>query len=196
MLSSRDPQFRRPDVAERLLPLHFEKLASYRDENSIYSELERRRPGIMGAFLNRLAKIADALPRIEAPAMPFRMADYAAFGWCVFRATSGQEADWLALLKRIEAAQAEFAGEGDGLIETLRVLFERDGKIGPVESGKLFEDCIAIATERGSSMPRTPSAFGQKLTNMRRVIELEFGAKFIEDRGHQRRRTVTIEARS
>jgi hypothetical protein len=195
MLSSRDPHFRRPDVSERLLPFHFERLASYQDEGTIYDELEARRPAIMGALLNRLASLADALPQIEAPRMPFRMADYAAFGWRVFKAC-GREGDWLTLLSRLEAAQAGFAADGDGLIEVLRTLLERDGRIGPIKSGELFLRCSVVAAERGLPLPRTASGFGQKLTNMRRVIELELRAKLIEERGHQRGRTITIEARS
>jgi hypothetical protein len=137
MISSRDPQFRRPDVAERLLPFHFEKLTAYRDENSIYRELEKRRNRIMGALLNGVAEIAEILPCVEAPTMPFRMADYAAFGWRISKTAARQER-WLALLGRLEAAQAEFAGDGDGLVETLRIFFdEGKGKIGPVGFSQL-----------------------------------------------------------
>jgi hypothetical protein len=195
MLSSRDPHFRRPDVAERVLPFHFEKLATYQDEDAIYTELESRRPAIMGALLTRLASLSGGLLQTKAPSMPFRMADYAAFGWRVLEASGGRGADWLSLLGRLEAAQAEFAGEGDGLIETLRVLLDREGKIVPIDSGDLFRKCSAVAAENGFPLPRTPTGFGQKLSNMRRVIELELRARFSEGRGHQNRRTITIEPR-
>jgi hypothetical protein len=195
MISSRDPQFRRPDVAERLLPFHFEKLTSYRDENSIYSELETRRNGIMGALMNRVAEIADILPRVEAPTMPFRMADYAAFGWRIFNTAAKQE-EWLALLGRLEAAQAEFAGDGDGLVEALRILLEQNnGKLGPIDSSELFKRCSEIAADTGLPLPRTAGGFGQKLTNLHRVIELELNAKLTDERGHARRRTITIQKR-
>jgi hypothetical protein len=195
MISSRDPQFRRPDVAERLLPFHFEKLTAYRDENSIYRELENRRNRIIGVLLSKVAAIANVLSCVEPPAMPFRMADYAAFGWRIFKAKA-QEDNWLALLGRLEAAQAEFAGDGDGLVEALRILFDEGrGKIGPVESRELFRQCSKIADEAGFPFPRTASGFGQKLTNMHRVIELELNAKLRSERGHARKRIITIEAR-
>lgn len=84
MLSSRDPQFNRPDVAERLLPFYFERPVKYEPEERIFRELERRRGAIWGQLLTRLGEIADGLTATEPPALPFRMADFAAFGWRVF----------------------------------------------------------------------------------------------------------------
>jgi hypothetical protein len=43
MLSSRDPHFNRPDAAERLLPLHFERPDGYEPEERLARELEARR---------------------------------------------------------------------------------------------------------------------------------------------------------
>jgi hypothetical protein len=195
MISSRDPQFRRSDVAERLLPFHFEKLTAYRDENSIYSELENRRDKIMGVLLNKVAEIAELLLRVEAPTVPFRMADYAAFGWRIFKA-KGKEDIWLTLLKKLEGAQAEFAGDGDALVEVLRIMLDKaKGKLGPIESGELFRRCSEIAAKTGISLSKTSGGFGLKLTNMQRVIELELDAKLTDERGHARRRIITIEKR-
>ncbi|MFZ0679159.1 hypothetical protein [Candidatus Binatus sp.] len=195
MLSSRDPHFRRPDVAQRLLPFHFEQLAEYLDEAAIFDGLEKRRTAIWGALLNRLAELADALPAVKSPALKFRMADFAAFGWRIFRA-AGKESDWEKLLHRFEKAQTQFSGEGDGLIEALRILMEQNGKVGPIEVGDLFRQCGAVAADRGLPLPRTAQGFGQKLTNMRRVIELELNASFAEERGHQNRRTITVTAKT
>ena len=71
MLSSRDPRFRRPDVAERLLPLRFARPEAYDDESKIFNELAERHPAIWGALLAEAARIADALPTVSAPALPF-----------------------------------------------------------------------------------------------------------------------------
>jgi hypothetical protein len=191
MLSSRDPHFRRPDVAQRLLPFYFECLDSYREESSIFDELERRRGRVWGALLGYQGRLADAIPDIHAPALKFRMADYASFGWRATRA-AGQEQAWLEILQKLEAAQCQFAGEGDGMVEALRILLERDGRIGPLNSGELFLKCTEIATSCGLPIPKTPKGFGMKLTNMKPIIESELRASFVEGREHQSRRIITI----
>jgi hypothetical protein len=92
MLSSRDPRFRRADVAERLLLLHCKRLEAYISEDVIFGELERRRGAVMAEILRLLGQAADAQQAI-APSMQFRMADYASFGWKLSHRT-GREAEW------------------------------------------------------------------------------------------------------
>ncbi len=194
MISSRDPRFNRPDVAERLLPLYFERPERYQAEGEIFRELESRRGAIWGELLTRLGEIADGLAKTTAPALPFRMADFAAFGWRVF-APLGRTAEWEALLARLEKAQAGFASEGDGVIEAFRGVLEQKGSVGPTKVGDLFKECAAIAEAEGLSFPRTANGFGRKLTNLRRVIELELGVRYREGRGHAGKRWVSLSAK-
>jgi hypothetical protein len=191
MLSSRDPHFRRPDVAQRLLPFYFERLNSYREESAIFDELERRRGRIWGAFLAYLGRLADVIPDIQAPALSFRMADFGTFGWRATRA-AGREQAWLEILKKLDVAQAHFAAEGDGVVEVLRILLERDGRIGPLSSSELFLECTEIATSRGLLIPKTAAGFGHKLSNMKCIIESELNVSFSDDREHQNRRIIVI----
>ena len=53
MISSRDPQFNRPDVSERLLPIHCERPERYFTEAQIFDDLQKRRGAVMGALLNQ-----------------------------------------------------------------------------------------------------------------------------------------------
>jgi hypothetical protein len=191
MLSSRDPHFRRPDVAQRLLPFYFDRLDSYREEASIFDALEQRRGRVWGALLGYLGRLADVILDIPAPALRFRMADFAAFGWRATRA-AGQEKAWLDILKKLDTAQSHFAAEGDGVIEVLRILLERDERIGPIESGALFRECTEVATNYGLLIPRTAPGFGQKLSAMKPIIESELGVSFVDDREHQSRRIIVI----
>lgn len=191
MISSRDPQFNRPDVAERLLPLYCERPAKYESEAEIFSELNSQRGAIWGELLTRLGTIADGLAKTTAPALPFRMADYAAFGWRVF-AMIGKEKEWEALLGRLEKAQAGFASEGDGVVEALRAVLEQKRGVGPIKVADLFKECAAIAEAESLSFPRTANGFGKKLTNLRRVIELELKVKVREERKGGRWRWVTL----
>jgi hypothetical protein len=194
LLSSRDPHFRRPDVAERLLPFYFRRPERYIPEPVLFDELMQRRAEIIGEILIQAGKIADALAGAPLPALHFRMADFAAFGAAVARADA-KEQEWLGLLNRLEKIQMSFAGEGDSLIEVLRAVLESEGKIGPIDTGALYKKCAALADAEALPFARTAVGFGKHLTNMRRVIEIELEAKFIEERSRGRRRTVTIQKR-
>ena len=194
MLSSRDPHFRRPDVSERLLPFSLERPQKYESEEVLYSRLMARRGRIMGELLLRAATIADLLASVKLPSLPFRMADFASFGWVVAR-VSGQEAEWQKLLSKLEQAQAQFASEGDTLVMVLRSILETESVIGPVDTGQLYKRCAALAESESLPFPRSAPGFGRHLTNMKRVIEVELGATFYEERGTGNRRYVTIRPR-
>jgi hypothetical protein len=192
MLSSRDAHFRRPDVAERLLPLHCKRYETFLDEPELWALLEKRRNGIWGDLLGLLGVAADAQQH-AAPRLKFRMADFSAFGWKLLKA-QGREAAWPTVLEHVEKAQLMFAGEDDGLIEALRVVLATD-PVKQTESGELFKRCATVAKDQGFAFPRTAGGFGQKLTSMMRVIESELDCKFIDDRGHARKRFITLEPR-
>ena len=179
LLSSRDPQFNRPDVSERLLPFHFARPENYQAEHILFRDLEARRQEIMGALLQRVALIADLLPHTEPTPLPFRMADFATFGFRVFK-PSGKSDEWLALLKKVESAQASFAAEDDGVLAALRLLIEREGEIEDVAVGDLFKRIRRIAETESVPLPRTAQGFGRYLSNHKRVIELELELQFTE----------------
>src|SRR5262249_6706414 len=152
----------RPDVAERLLPLYFERLDQFAPEDRLLLELEARRGTIMGRLLTRLALIADGITGKQAPALTFRMADYAAFGW-LFAHMFGKTSEWEGRLQRLEQAQGAFATEGDGMVEALRILLDREGSIGPIPVAELFKACREIADREGLLFPESAQAFGRRL---------------------------------
>jgi len=191
LLSSRDPHFRRPDVAERLLPLHFRRPNAYQPEAVLFGGLAERRGQIMGELLSRAGSIADSLMGVNLPALRFRMADFASFGWAVAH-VAGQEAEWQTLLSKLERGQMEFASEGDSLLIVLRNILEAEGKIGPANVGELYRRCSALADGESLPFAKSPQGFGRHLTNMKRVIEIELGVAFTEERGAGNRRFVTI----
>jgi hypothetical protein len=190
MISSRDPQFNRPDVAERLLPFNFYRPRDYRPEFEIFTGLENRRGSIMGALLVHAGEISDSLPGHPAKHLRFRMADFASFGERVF-ARHGKSSGWIELLAQLEGAQTAFASEGDGIVDTLRLLLER----GPVEAmaiRDLFRLCSDVAESHGFIFPRSCQSFGRRLTSVSRVIEIELGVHFQEWHGHRGLRTISL----
>jgi hypothetical protein len=194
LLSSRDPRFNRPDVSERLLPLYFERPELYRPEHQIFSELESRRGAIMGEILQRVGEIADSLPSTEAKSLPFRMADFASFGARVFE-PSAKVSEWVELLKKLESAQASFAGEGDGTLSALRLLLERGEIVEDMPVGDLFRKLRAIGEEHSLPLPKTAQGFGRYITTHKRVVELELGVDLTEVRHGGGLRAVTLRRR-
>ncbi|HXH48174.1 MAG TPA: hypothetical protein VNM47_02270 [Terriglobia bacterium] len=194
MLSSRDPHFRRPDVAERLLPLHFKRPEKYQPESALFGGLVERRGRIIGELLLWAGAIADCLGNVTLPALQFRMADFASFGWAV-ASSAGQEAEWLDLLGKLERGQIEFASEGDSLVMVLRGILESDGVIEPIDVGSLYKKCSALAEDESLPFPKSAQGFGRHLTNMRRVVEIELNAVVKEERGAGNRRYVSIRPR-
>jgi hypothetical protein len=190
MISSRDPRFNRPDVAERLLPFHFDRPENYKPELEIFEELERQRSSVMGALLVRAGNIADSLPEHPAKPTRFRMADFASFGERVC-ASLKESSEWVQLLDRLEKAQTEFASDGDGVVDALRVLLIRE-RVEGISIGDLFRMCRDVATSHGFLFPKSCQAFGRRLSSMRRVIEIELGVRFQESHGHRRERMLSI----
>jgi hypothetical protein len=191
MLSSRDPHFHRPDVAERLLPIYFERPERYEPEERLARELEGRRGAIMGSLLNWLAIHQDFMLECEPPPLPFRMADFAAFGHRVF-APLGKADEWLDRLRRLERAQAAFASETNGVVEVLRRVLECQGRTDSMPVGELYKTCRAIADAEGVLFPDTVTAFGKQLTILKRVVEVELGVRLQEQRRHKGTRWVSL----
>jgi hypothetical protein len=191
MLTSRDPHFHRPDVSERLLPFHLSRLEQFLDEERISQEMANKRGLIWGDILNHIGMAADALALGPAPGMPFRMADFAAFGWRILR-IKGKEGEWLKAVKELDRSQMSFAAEGDGMISALGVLLEAEPEIGPISVAQLYTKSQEIAANQGFSIPRSVDGFGKKLTSQRRVIESELNVTYSEDRGHRRKRWITL----
>jgi hypothetical protein len=194
LISSRDPQFNRPDVSERLLPFHFARLENYQAEYELFGELDARRPEVVGDILQRVAKFADSLPRTKPSPVPFRMADFATFGYRILE-PSGESTDWLELLKRVESAQASFAADGDGVLLALRSLIDREGEIYDMDVGELFKRVKQTGEAESLPLPRNAQGFGRYLNTHRTVLELELGVQVTEIHHGRGKRSVTIKRR-
>ena len=192
LLSSRDPRFNRPDVTERLLPFNFTRPELYMAEEQIFSELAKRRGQIMGALLSSVAQIADTLRTQPPTAVAYRMADFAVFGHRIYSG-AGRGDEFLALLKKVEKRQAEFAADGDGVIAALAVLLNKiQGTTVELPVGELYKQTREIADSEGFAFPANAQGFGQRLSAMRRVIAIELGATYSEFRGHARHRIIRL----
>ncbi len=195
LLTSRDPHFHRPDISERLLPFPLVRLEQFLDEESLYQKLINKRGSIWGDILIQGAQAADHLAKTQAPPLQFRMADYASFGWRILRPL-GAEAAWLEVIQKLDRSQMVFAGEGDGMISALGALLESEAQIGPISVRDLYCKVREVADSQGFSAPKTVDGFGRKLTTMSRIIEMELGVTCSEDRGHGRKRWITLKRKT
>ncbi len=190
LIASRDPHFRRDDVAQRLLQFHFAPPSRYQPESELQEELRAKRGAIIGELLTRAGQVADRLAEGSGPSANFRMADFAAFGW-VAMVAENREGEWFPLLEKLENVQAGFATEGNPTVEALAVLLDRDGALS-MDTTALYEACRAVTA--GVAFYKSPRAFSRILGNMRAEIERELGVTVkIEVDG--RKRIVTIARR-
>jgi len=189
-LSSCNPYFRRTDIADRLLPLHFGRLQAFRPEGAIFGELERRRNAIMGDVLLELGRIEDRLAKTSHIVDKFRMADFASF-------MQRAHIDSIVARGRLESLrrlQVDFATDCDDFIETLRLLVEcnRPDGIPFTPVGELYRQCVEIAKLAHLRIPATLQGFGQRLSNQKFNIESRLDVKFTELRGHSNQRKVEL----
>ena len=175
MLTSRDPHFRRPDVAERLLIMRLNRLEKFKDEDSLFNDLSNNRSIIMGDLLNKAGEALESLKVVPAPQLGFRMADFASFGWRIYK-SKGIEKRWEEIMDWLVKQQSAFASEGDSLIEIIKMIVGT-GIETPVTTGDLFTQGKTIAEEQNLPFPKTPQSFGRRFWEMQRVIELELDVK-------------------
>ena len=196
IISSREPTFRRADVAERVLPFYCGRPVAegFVPDYVIFDELARRRGAIIGELLELLGSVADRLAKTEPKAVPFRMADFGSFALRLFARPDDSQGEekGLRLLKALKQAQGDFTSDGDDIIATLRILLSNGGQIGATSVGELFKQCSQIAREKQWTLPRTVQGFGQRLTHLRPIIEAELKARFSDVRIHGNARSISI----
>jgi hypothetical protein len=191
LIASRDPHFRRDDVAQRLLQFHFAPPSKYQPESELWAELRANRGKIIGELLTRAGRIADALAEGSGPSANFRMADFAAFGW-VAMVTENRESEWFPLLEKLENVQAGFATEGSPIVDALAILLEREGSgIVATDTATLFENCRNVTAGGAAAFFKSPRSFSKSLSNMRAEIERELGVTVQIDQ-MSRKKIITI----
>ena len=86
-ITSRTPNFRREDVAERLLPLNVMRIESFAPESALLNDVEARRQQILAAILGDVQRALCELQKMHDKTYrtTFRMADFADFALRVAR---------------------------------------------------------------------------------------------------------------
>jgi hypothetical protein len=181
VLTSRDPHFRRPDVAERLLIVKLTRPQSFIPESEVIKSLMKCRDSVWSDLLDTLNWALNALRDVpEAPWMDFRMADFASFGWRLSTAQGGDEtADrFCESLKKLEKEQAEYTTEEDPVTMCLGHWLENESNCARgIDTGTLYTELSEIAKREGLLLPKTAAVFGKRLRQAKKAIEMTLDIK-------------------
>ncbi len=199
IITSRNPHFRREDVARRLLPLRFQPILSEErlSEAELRREVETRRAGIWADMLAALARLQDAWPRVRDRLKPSHsMADFSIFGALLAAAYAEDSAptEWEGLMERLEQAQGRFSTEADPLTELLAVVLdEGEGVIPSQPVRNLFRQLAALAKDRRHPWPyQTTGSLSHTLKAREEALEQALGAKIVWSDHHAGEKRIII----
>lgn len=88
----------RPDLLDRTVSLVLPVVTDRRSEKELWSCVEKKSPGIMGAILDRLSAALRELPNVQIPKEKLpRMADFTLLGEAMMRSMGGAPGEFLRL---------------------------------------------------------------------------------------------------
>jgi DNA polymerase I-like protein with 3'-5' exonuclease and polymerase domains len=87
VLNGIQPGVTRPDLLDRTLPFHLERMApeQRKEEQHFWTDFEAARPRLVGAMFDALSQAMRRYPTVRLPALP-RMADFCRWGYAVAEA--------------------------------------------------------------------------------------------------------------
>jgi hypothetical protein len=183
----------RPDLADRTIFLTLDPIPEERRkaDQALQDEVDRARPLILGALLDRLLSGLQRMPSTRLARLP-RMADFALWATAC-EASSGA---FMRAYENNRASAVEVVLEADLVATAVRTLMRtRDGEGWAGTSTSLLKALNEVVDEnqrRGRDWPGSPRALSGRLrraaTNLRKIgIEVA-----IVREGHDRARTIHI----
>lgn len=181
VLTSRDPYFRRPDVAERLLIMRLCRPEKFISEASVWQKTIEQRNSVWSDTLDILNRVVIALKQVtSAPKLDFRIADFAEFGWRICAAQGGTAAGerFAQSLRKLEQEQSSYATEEDPVSTCLGLWLENCANVGRrIDTANLFHELGEIARKQGLLLPKTSATLGKRLHLARRALETNLDIK-------------------
>jgi hypothetical protein len=191
-LTSRTPNFRRDDVADRLLLMRLAPIKDRIPEKQLLDELREMSGEIHGEINLRLQEIVRHLKgeKDTKETVAFRMADFAAFALKLAR-LDGREEMVREIFEKMTSEQAEFSLEGEPIAEVLDMwLDENDGRA--VETETLRQELQGIAEKHQIKLgdhATTAPAFRSYIGKLRKKLETRYD---IDRRTNNRRRVEWV----
>ena len=174
-LNAREPQFKRDDVASRLLLFRVETLEACLSEYKIFENILEHRNDLWSELIRDLNNIVAALATDSEPfTSKWRMADWATLGWRIAKTDDAADV-FIELLNKMTVAQAEFLLEDDPIVECLDYWLQKPLNVGrEITSGELYKEFIDVAKDNKIPLEEavsSPSAFGKKLKGLSKSIQ-------------------------
>ncbi len=197
-VTSRTPNFKREDVAERLLPLTVTRIEAFQPESALLTAVESRREEMIGAILGDVQRVLRELQMAGSRThrTKFRMADFADFAIKAANVVS-TEADVRAILDRVTDQQVALATEDQPLVELLDRWLEQDeaehvNVWREITLQELREELEKLAGSMALPWSRgNQKSFGQHVRTMKGTLSTMYGMH--ERVGHGGKTIVTFD---
>ena len=178
-LNSREPKFRRPDVADRLLLFRVQRLSKFASEARMLDKIHKYRNELWSETLNELNKtIAFLKTNDETFISQHRMADWAELGWRISKMRGGGDY-FIELLSKMDKEQSTFVLEDDSIFLCLDIWLDNpQNQEREVTASQLYYDFQIIAEkEKVSFTFKNTTSFGIHLRNILSDLEEFFDVK-------------------
>jgi hypothetical protein len=173
-ITSRNPHFRRDDVAERTLIFKVKRLEKFIPESEILADVYENRNEILTDLILTIQNILNTIDSASGYSGDVRMADFANF--MVKAATAeGKDVQAEMILQKLPSMQAEFAVEVDPLIDLLAEWSERNSG-RKVTYEELCEELGKIADDRKMQFyfRGNHRSFANKIASMKSTLSKIF----------------------
>ncbi len=189
-LTTREPKFRRDDVADRALLFRLARIPDEQRvaEHSLMQAIDERRAVLFAEYLRDLNRIVECLRSDRNPVakVETRMADWGDFFLRLMRMV-GHEDDGRAALRALANEQMTFTVAGDPLFEMLDLFVPDDGSPTPEkDAAELCKTLMMLAEDEKRKATFTPHGLGARLKNSADAINRAYHVKSREGGGHKR----------
>ncbi|OPY83925.1 MAG: hypothetical protein A4E71_02823 [Smithella sp. PtaU1.Bin162] len=152
-ITARTPEFRRDDVADRLLFMRVDRINTFVAERHLLDEIISNRSQIMSEVVLHIQEVITALCMNSGiiESLSFRMADFADFAFKLARYANIKE-EVESIFKKLSAEQNQFTLENDPILELL-IKWVPDNNGKEVTANDLYRELNAIAQREGIPFP-------------------------------------------
>ena len=193
-LTARTPRFKRPDIAQRVLPFPLQPLEKMVPEHLLLREFRDHRDELLTDYVEILNQVVAVKPEtaMEPTASNLRLADFAHLATRVGQGMGLPDEFVAGILTKVIKAQKQWAAEEDDLRLFLDLWLEQQAPgaldLGyrnqgrPVRTAELFKELKELADAAGYRWRfSTPISLGMHLKHMQPSLEEYF---VIENKGH------------
>lgn len=199
VLTSRDPDFNREDVADRLLIFNVERIQDFMSEHVLMQEIDSNRDHLMWELLQDLQQVVKALDeqKDKTFSTDFRMADFASFALKVAYGQGQMQGDQMKdILWKLSQTQSAFVLGDNPIIELITQWLNLDGgkNVGrELTPSALYDELhkLMSASEFCSYFGYENSrGFAQKWSRTKITLETHFN--IMERTGASRKKLISI----